>query len=128
MLFDTSIQIFPRRGDPVRGEITASCSSLASMLAIGCLGLLTPRVARSRRAFALGVALAAVFLGNVVRITASMALGYVAGRQALVLFHDSIGSMFTFGYTLGGFILMLWLLLPTHPAVPAAPKASTHAR
>lgn len=91
--------------------ITPSCSSLASLLAFGCLGPLAPRRSPGRRALAVGSAAGVIAVGNVLRIAASIAVGFVAGRGSLVLFHDWVGSMFTFVYTTSGFILMLALLL-----------------
>ena len=58
-----------------------------------------------------------VAIGNVLRITASVGMGLVAGRASLVLFHDWVGSLFAFAYILGGYILMISLLLPRPAAV-----------
>lgn len=93
--------------------VTPSCSSLASVLAIACLSTLAPGYGGWRKLAASTAAIATVALGNVLRIAASLAVGLWAGRSSLVLFHDSIGNVFSFAYTLGGYILMLWLLLPT---------------
>lgn len=92
--------------------ITASCSSLASLVAMGCLGPLAPRGSPGRRSVAVLSAACVIAIGNVVRIAASIAVGLVAGRASLILFHDWVGSMFTFIYTMSGYILMLTLLLP----------------
>ncbi|NUR63484.1 MAG: exosortase/archaeosortase family protein [Catenulispora sp.] len=92
--------------------LTAPCSSLASLLALAGLAVLRPTAARGRLALAVAAALALVFLGNIVRITASVGVGLLVGPSALVLFHDWVGSLFAFAYTLGGFLLMLWFLLP----------------
>ena len=96
--------------------ITPSCSALASLLAFGCLGPLTPRRSTGRRTLAVLSAAGVVAFGNVVRIAGSIAIGLVAGRASLVLFHDWVGSMFTFIYTTSGYILMLVLLLPKREA------------
>jgi hypothetical protein len=64
---------------------------------------------------ATGAAVGTVVAGNILRISASLAVGLVAGRTSLVLFHDWVGSMFGFGYTLGGYVLLLYLLLPSDP-------------
>jgi carbamoyl-phosphate synthase large subunit len=92
--------------------ITPSCSALASLLAFGCLGPLTPRGSAGRRTLAVMSAASVVAVGNIVRIAGSIAIGLVAGRASLVLFHDWVGSMFTFVYTTTGYILMLVVLLP----------------
>jgi exosortase/archaeosortase family protein len=108
----TSIQVFPSGHEPFRAIVSPSCSSTASLFALVALSSLAPRCSRRRRSCALALALATVFCGNVLRITASLAVGFVAGHAALILFHDWAGSIFTFVYTLGGFVLMLYILLP----------------
>lgn len=92
--------------------VTPSCSSLASLLAVAALSLFTPRVPPTRLVRAIGCALLCVVVGNVVRIAASLGIGLVAGTGSLVLFHDWVGSLFAFAYTLGGYLLMLRILLP----------------
>lgn len=92
--------------------VTPSCSSLAPVLALTCLATLAPAYAGLRKVAAGAAAVSTVVVGNVLRIAASLAVGLVAGRSSLVLFHDSVGNIFSFGYILGGYLLMLWLLLP----------------
>jgi exosortase/archaeosortase family protein len=112
------VGIIPPDGPAFHALVTSTCSSLSSLLALACLGrLMPPRPARSR---AIAAALGVVAVGNVVRITASVAMGLVAGRASLVLFHDWVGSLFAFGYTLGGYILMVALLLPKQTASTTA--------
>jgi carbamoyl-phosphate synthase large subunit len=74
--------------------------------------------ATSRRFLAIGAAVVAVVVGNFVRISSSVVVGLYAGRSSLVLFHDWVGSMIGFAFTLGGFILMLWILLPARAEAP----------
>ena len=95
-----------------RAIVTPSCSSLASVLAVGCLASLARGYSRRRKLSAIGVAMATIVLGNVLRIAGSLLAGLIAGSGSLVLFHDSVGNVFSFAYTLGGYILMLYLLLP----------------
>jgi len=99
--------------------VTPSCSSLASLLSFGCLYPLLPRSSAGRSAVALATAVGVVATGNIIRITASIAIGLVAGRASLVLFHDWVGSMFTFVYTITGFIVMLAMVLPKDGTVRA---------
>lgn len=99
-----------------RAIVTPSCSSLASVLAVGCLASLAKGYSRRRKLFAIGLAMATIVLGNVLRIAGSLGAGMVAGSGSLVLFHDSVGNVFSFAYTLGGYILMLYLLLPKNGA------------
>lgn len=114
--YGSVIEIFPRGQRSLLAEITMSCSSLSSLLAIGCLSCLGPGRLRRRWWAALGVALAIVAVGNVLRIALSLGAGLLAGRSALLLFHDWVGGMFAFAYTLGGYILFLYLVLPRRVA------------
>lgn len=95
-----------------RAVITPSCSALPSVLAAAALSSLSAGFAPARRFLATTVAIVTIAAGNIVRIAASVAFGLVAGKPSLVLFHDWFGALMTFVYTLGGFILMLYLLLP----------------
>jgi exosortase/archaeosortase family protein len=117
----TSIQVFPPGHSPFRASVTPSCSCLSALLALGYVAGFLPRKSRWRRLPAVVAAMVAVAGGNVLRIAASLGIGLVAGRASLVLFHDWVGSVFTFAYTLGGYMLMLYLLLPsrTEPSTAA---------
>jgi len=106
----SSIEVLPSGHEPFRAIVTPSCSSIGSLLALGCLGVLARR--RRRALWATVAAMVTVAAGNILRIAASLGIGLVAGRASLVLFHDWVGSMFGFAYTLGGFLLLLTLLLP----------------
>ncbi len=108
----TSIIVIPYHDTPFRAVITPSCSSLASAITIICLSTLAPTVSRLRRTAATAAAVGAIVVGNVLRIAASTIIGLWAGRASLVLFHDWVGGVMTFAYTLGGFVLLLYLLLP----------------
>lgn len=123
VVLNYSIQVFPAGGDAFRAELTPSCSSLASMLVLGCLGLLSPP--HPRRYLAILVALTAVAAGNIARIVASVGIGLLAGRGSLVLFHDWVGSAFTFLYIVGGYILMVYILLPREHGLPGIAGAET---
>jgi exosortase/archaeosortase family protein len=112
----SSIQVLPAHQRPFRAVVTPTCSSLSSLLTLGCLASLTPR-RRRLRVVATLAALATVLVGNIVRISASVGVGLLFGRSSLILFHDWVGSVFAFGYTLGGYILLLYLLLPSRPRV-----------
>src|SRR4029077_1564261 len=89
--------------------LTPSCSSLGSMLALLCLALLIP--GGGRRWPAVVAAVGAVVIGNFIRITVSLLAGVLIGEPGLVLFHDWVGGAFGFAYTLGGYMLMLWIVL-----------------
>jgi carbamoyl-phosphate synthase large subunit len=105
----TSIGVVPVSGRPFQAVVTPTCSSLSSVLAIVGLGSLCPP-SRRRRVAVLAAA-ATVAAGNIARIAGSVAVGIAAGRGSLVLFHDWVGSVFAFAYTLGGYILLLSILL-----------------
>lgn len=116
----TSIAVFPERAGPFVAVLNPSCSALSALLTIVFLAWFTPRGRPLRRLLALGCALGAVLAGNVLRIAGSVAIGLYHGKASLVLFHDWVGSLFAFGYTLGGYLLMLFLLLPAGPAPSAS--------
>jgi exosortase/archaeosortase family protein len=110
----TSIGVVPSGHPAFRAVVTPTCSSLSSLLAIGCLASLA-RGSR-RRVGALATAAITVAAGNVLRIAASILVGLFSGRSSLVLFHDWVGSAFAFAYTLGGYVLLLYLILPRRAA------------
>jgi exosortase/archaeosortase family protein len=107
-----SIAVRPDHGSGFLAIITPSCSATASILAIACLASLSPRFGRLRRIVATTLAIAAVALGNIARISLSVIVGVHRGISSLVLFHDWVGGVMTFVYTLGGYVLMLFILLP----------------
>lgn len=132
---DSSLAVYPVDTGPFLAIVTPSCSALASLLAVASLALFVPARFRRRRLAAVGCAVLVVAVGNVARIAGSIAVGLQYGTGSLVLFHDWVGSLFAFTYTLGGYLLMLAILLPrgapgpvTVSAVPApatpAPAAS----
>lgn len=110
--YQTSIIVDAGSRGSFAAILTPACSSLASLLALGGLAILRPTGARGRLTLALSTAIAVVFVGNIARIAASVGVGMLTGPSALVLFHDWVGSLFAFAYTLGGFVVMLWVLLP----------------
>jgi exosortase/archaeosortase family protein len=118
-----SIAVRPDHGSGFLAIITPSCSATASILAIGCLASLSPRFGRLRRLIATLAAIAAVALGNVARISLSVIVGVHRGISSLVLFHDWVGGVMTFVYTLGGYVLMLAILLPNRRRDEAHAKA-----
>ena len=101
-------------------NIAPPCSSLPAVLSlVGLATIISPRVRSGngvsslRFARSVAVAAAVMFLGNVVRIDSSILMGLVAGRVVLVLFHDWVGSVFGFASLLAGWVLLIWMLLPT---------------
>ena len=93
-------------------DITPSCSSLGPALAIALVATIMSAGNPIRDRLLAGVAgVAAIVVGNLVRIGSSVVVGLLAGRVSLVLFHDWVGSTFGFAYTIGGFVLILAILL-----------------
>lgn len=113
----TSLLLVPDHHGAFWVTLTPSCSALAPALAVTCLASVMPRAA-GRRVFAVLAAVIAVFVGNFLRICSSVIVGLYAGKPSLVLFHDWVGSMIGFAFTLGGFVLMLWILLPARGTRP----------
>ncbi len=125
------VVVVPHHDIPFRAVVTPSCSAAASAFTLVCLSLVLPKANRGRRLAATLAAVAVVVFGNVFRIAASLAAGVYAGRASLVLFHDWVGGVLTFAYTLGGYILMLVILLPgrrSRTAVPSPVLAPLAAR
>jgi len=112
----TSILVVPWHQPRFLVAITASCSSIFSVCAIASLACVLPHVPLARRALALSVAVGAVVAANVVRLAVCLIVGLAFGRVALVLFHAGVGIVFAFAYTLVGFVLFLYLILPNRRA------------
>lgn len=119
---DRVLQLLPPEQNAFRAELTPYCSALIPMLALACIALFVLHGNWPRRVGAAAVAMAFVLLANVARISGSLALGYEFGDAALVLFHDWVGTFFALVYTLAGFFLMLYLILPS--ATAAMPRAA----
>jgi exosortase/archaeosortase family protein len=93
-------------------DITPSCSSLGPALALALIAtVMSAGSPASDRVLAVLAGVASIVVGNLVRIGASVVAGLLAGRVSLVLFHDWVGSTFGFAYTVGGFVLVLAILL-----------------
>ena len=117
----TTVLVIPAHQSPILVIVTPSCSSISSVCSITSLASLLRGVPPLRFALALLAAVGAVVVGNILRIAASLAVGLASGKVALVLFHDWVGSTFAFAYTLAGFVLLLYLILPSRQ--PAAAQA-----
>jgi exosortase/archaeosortase family protein len=118
-------QVLPPDHDAFRAELTPYCSSLIAMLALAAIAIFVLHGPWPRRLFALTAAMSAILLCNVLRITGSVWMGYRFGDRALVLFHDWAGTLFALAYTMAGFFLMLYLILPNAKArIPRAARVS----
>lgn len=107
------ILVVPYHSQAFAAFITPACSSLAPMMALLALGTILPPHTGARRFLAVLAAVIVVFVGNLIRIAGSVLAGVFAGRGMLVLFHNWVGSAFTFAYILGGFMLMIAVMLPS---------------
>ncbi|MGY1698480.1 hypothetical protein [Geodermatophilus sp. SYSU D00766] len=106
------VLLFRGDGEIIDAVVTASCSSVLSVLGLVAL---TAVVLRGRRLHALGglvVAVLAVVVLNHGRLLLSALAGLQWGDGALVLFHDWVGTVWNLVATLGGFLVMVWVTLP----------------
>jgi exosortase/archaeosortase family protein len=113
---ESYFQLLPPHQEPFRAQLTPYCSAVIPVLALACIGFFVLHGTWSRRLLAVTVASALVLACNVLRITGSLWAGYGLGGDALLLFHDWVGTFFALAYTLAGFFLMLFLLLPSAKA------------
>lgn len=113
---DHNFQVLSPGHFPFRAVLTPYCSSLVSILALGAIALFILRGPILKRVSAFVVAAMFVLCCNVVRIGFSLWAGLRYGPSGLVLFHDWLGTMFGLLYTLAGFLLMLYLMLPSATA------------
>ncbi|WP_336030208.1 exosortase/archaeosortase family protein [Geodermatophilus sp. FMUSA9-8] len=106
------VLLFRDDGGIIDAVVTASCSSVLSVLGLVAL---TAVILRGRKAHALGgllVAVVAVVALNHGRLLLSALAGLYWGEGALVLFHDWVGTVWNLVATLGGFLVMVWVTLP----------------
>jgi carbamoyl-phosphate synthase large subunit len=107
------ILVFRPDGEIILAEVTESCSSILSILGLTALAAAVLRGRRQHAVAGLVVAVAALLLLNHVRLVASTLAGLLWGTPALVLFHDWVGTVWNLAATLGGFLLMICITLPT---------------
>ena len=125
VVLNHSFQVLPESHAPFRAELTPFCSSLVSVLALGAIALFILRGPIIRRLSAFIIAATFVLLCNVIRVAASLYAGLRYGPSGLVLFHDWVGTIFGLAYTLLGFLLMLYLMLPNATvSIPRAARTS----
>ena len=118
-------QVLPPDHAAFRAELTPYCSSLIAVLALAVIAIFVLHGPWARRLFAMSAAMTAILACNVLRVTGSVWIGYHFGDRALVLFHDWAGTLFALAYTMAGFFLMLYLILPSAKArIPRAARVS----
>jgi exosortase/archaeosortase family protein len=107
------VLVFRPDGEIILAEVTASCSSILSVLGLTALTAVVLRGRRQHAVAGLVVAVAALLVLNHLRLVASVLAGLLWGTPALVLFHDWVGTIWNLAATLGGFLLMVCITLPT---------------
>ena len=102
--------IFGPNFEPVTAEMTASCSALTSILALSALAGVA---LRQRPQSLIGLLAASVFVlfANQVRLILSLLAGRYLAVDALVFFHDWVGAVLNFAYTLIGLLIMIGLTM-----------------
>jgi exosortase/archaeosortase family protein len=119
------IQVLPQHHPGFRVVVTPFCSSIVPILALAGLSMFILAGPLARRMGAMVASAAAVLACNILRMAVSVIVGVHAGPEALVLFHDWIGTLFALAYTVGGFLFMLYLLLPRTGRLSVDPVAPT---
>ena len=107
------VLVFRPDDEIILAEVTASCSAILSVLGLTALTAVVLRSRRQHAVAGLVVAVAALLLLNHLRLVASVLAGLLWGTPALVLFHDWVGTVWNLAATLGGFLLMVCITLPT---------------
>ena len=107
------ILIFPPGREPILAVVTASCSAALSVLGLAALALTVLRRRRQHAVAGFVVATAALLLLNHLRLVASTLAGLWWSDDVLVLFHDWVGTIYNLAATLAGFLVMVWITLPT---------------
>lgn len=105
-----SFVVFPRHGGPFVAVLTASCSSLPSLLALSALAFV---VLRRRAQVLLGFLAATVWvlLANQLRLILSLLAGRYLALDTLIWFHDWVGALMSFVYTMTGLLIMIALTM-----------------
>jgi exosortase/archaeosortase family protein len=108
-----NVLVFRPGGEIILAEVTQSCSSILSVLGLTALTAVVLRGRRQHAVAGLVVAVAALLVLNNLRLVGSTLAGLLWGTPALVLFHDWVGTVWNLAATLGGFLLMVCITLPT---------------
>lgn len=96
--------------EPVVAAMTGSCSILSSVLALAALAVI---VLRERPQVIAGFLVAGLFVlaANQLRLVLSLLAGRFFAVDALVFFHDWIGAVINFAYTLIGLLIMIGMTM-----------------
>jgi exosortase/archaeosortase family protein len=112
-LSNQSLVLVDHQAGPFAARVSPSCSSLTSVVALTALSTVLLGGSWRRRVVAALIASTVVLVGNLARIGVVLWMGTERGVQALVLFHDWVGTMFSVCYTMIGFLALLALRLPS---------------
>ncbi|GIE85970.1 ATP-grasp domain-containing protein [Actinoplanes regularis] len=96
--------------EPVVAEMSGSCTILSSVLALTALAAVALRE-RHQALFGLLAACFFILVANQVRLVLSLLAGRFFAVDALIFFHDWIGSALNFAYTLFGLLIMIGLTM-----------------
>ena len=107
------ILMFPPHAPLLAATVTPSCSSLLSILGLAALSFAILRRRHGHALLAFVVAAVLVTVANDLRMAAAIALGLEFGKFWLVAFHSWAGTLWNFAATLGGFLVMLYIALPS---------------
>ena len=105
-----SFVVFGPGMEPVVAEMTGSCSIWSSVLALAALAAVALRQ-RSQAFVGFLAAAAFVLFANQIRLLGSLLAGRYFAVDALVFFHDWIGAVLNFAYTLIGLLIMIGLTM-----------------
>jgi exosortase/archaeosortase family protein len=108
------VLVVPPQGRAFIASISPSCSSLGAVLAFGAIALFMVGGSVVRRLGAFMAASVLVVVCNLVRIGLSIWVGVVTDTRGLVVFHDWVGTTFGVVYVLVGFMVFLFVLLPSN--------------
>lgn len=106
------ILIFGPDGAVLNAAVTASCSSILSIVGLTALTVTVFRRRRQHAIAGLAVAVTALVLLNGIRLAASAIAGIWWGRPAMILFHDWVGSLWNLAATFAGFLVLVAVTLP----------------
>ncbi|MET0420942.1 MAG: exosortase/archaeosortase family protein [Acidimicrobiia bacterium] len=123
--YGNRILVIPWNERPFLATISPSCSAVAAVLAFGAIAAFMVKGAAHRRVLAFLAGSAFVIGCNVVRIAVSIFVGINTGASGLVVFHDWVGTLLGLIALLGGFVIFVFVQLPSTKVLV---KEATNAR